>query len=139
MLHFACAQVVNALLTQLDLLRKHNNVVILTTSNISEAIDLAFVDRADIKQYIGLPTTPAVYRILRTCLEELERVGIIRDKEKPALVPFQQLLKLIKLKNGSENGLAGDDNHADLRIGQSLLRVAASCEVLNIICSIFFF
>jgi hypothetical protein len=40
---------VNALLTQLDALRHHPNVMVLTTSNITEAIDLAFVDRADIK------------------------------------------------------------------------------------------
>lgn len=44
---------VNALLTQLDQLKRFPNVMILTTSNITEAIDLAFVDRADIKAYIG--------------------------------------------------------------------------------------
>lgn len=40
---------VNALLTQLDQLRRFPNVMVLTTSNITEAIDVAFVDRADIK------------------------------------------------------------------------------------------
>ncbi|KXZ54058.1 hypothetical protein GPECTOR_5g166 [Gonium pectorale] len=40
---------VNALLTQLDALRRHPNVMVLTTSNITQAIDVAFVDRADIK------------------------------------------------------------------------------------------
>ena len=30
-------------------------MLVLTTSNITEAIDLAFVDRADIKAYIGPP------------------------------------------------------------------------------------
>jgi hypothetical protein len=40
---------VNALLTQLDQLRRAPNAMVLTTSNITEAIDLAFVDRADIK------------------------------------------------------------------------------------------
>lgn len=43
-------RVVNALLTQLDSLKNFSNVLILTTSNITEAIDVAFVDRADIKQ-----------------------------------------------------------------------------------------
>lgn len=43
-------RVVNALLTQLDALKQHPNVLVLTTSNITGAIDLAFVDRADIKQ-----------------------------------------------------------------------------------------
>ncbi|KAG2531466.1 hypothetical protein JM18_000375 [Phytophthora kernoviae] len=47
-------RVVNALLTQLDSLKRHSNVLVLTTSNITEAIDVAFVDRADIKQYVVL-------------------------------------------------------------------------------------
>ncbi|KAG6958744.1 hypothetical protein JG688_00010376 [Phytophthora aleatoria] len=47
-------RVVNALLTQLDSLKRYSNVLILTTSNITEAIDVAFVDRADIKQYVEL-------------------------------------------------------------------------------------
>jgi len=32
-------------------------------SNITGAIDLAFVDRADIKQYIGPPSQPAIYKV----------------------------------------------------------------------------
>jgi SpoVK/Ycf46/Vps4 family AAA+-type ATPase len=80
----SCTQAVNALLTQIDRLKHYENVLVLTTSNITEAIgtadivwgwlvcprlaaygsfrsssllvaDLAFIDRADIKQYIGLP------------------------------------------------------------------------------------
>ncbi|KAJ3283460.1 Pachytene checkpoint protein 2 [Borealophlyctis nickersoniae] len=42
-------RVVNALLTQIDHLRRKKNVLFLTTSNITEAIDIAFIDRADIK------------------------------------------------------------------------------------------
>ena len=38
-------RVVNALLTQLDQIRRHPNVLILTTSNVTGAIDLAFIDR----------------------------------------------------------------------------------------------
>lgn len=38
-------RVVNALLTQLDQIRRFPNVIILTTSNVTGAIDLAFVDR----------------------------------------------------------------------------------------------
>lgn len=47
-------QVVNALLTQLDKLKHRKNCLVMTTSNLSAAIDCAFIDRADIKQYIGL-------------------------------------------------------------------------------------
>lgn len=38
-------RVVNSLLTQLDQIRRYPNVIILTTSNVTGAIDLAFVDR----------------------------------------------------------------------------------------------
>lgn len=69
-------RVVNALLTELDKLKQRQNVLVMTTSNLSESIDDAFLDRADIRQYIGLPGAEAVYRILRSCLEELMRVGL---------------------------------------------------------------
>jgi SpoVK/Ycf46/Vps4 family AAA+-type ATPase len=78
-------RVVNAVLTQIDALRHLDNVIILTTSNITAAIDIAFVDRADIKQYIGLPSHPARYEILRTCMTELMRVGIISPAVSPPL------------------------------------------------------
>lgn len=71
-------RVVNAILTQLDKLKQRKNVLVMTTSNLSESIDNAFVDRADIKQYIPLPPAQAVYWILKSCLEELMRVGLIR-------------------------------------------------------------
>lgn len=48
--------------------------MILTTSNVTEKIDLAFVDRADIKQYIGPPSEEGIYNIYLSCLEELMKV-----------------------------------------------------------------
>eukprot|EP00894_Picocystis_sp_ML_P000573 jgi/Pico_ML_1/51090/g2178.t1 len=47
-------RVVNALLTQLDALKYFTNSMTLTTSNITEAVDGAFLDRADIKAYIEI-------------------------------------------------------------------------------------
>lgn len=73
-------RVVNALLTQIDQLKSYQNILILTTSNITGAIDLAFVDRADIKQYIGPPSVEAIYGIFSSCLFELSRVKIIKDQ-----------------------------------------------------------
>lgn len=64
--HFMPA--VNALLTQLDGLKRYPNVIVLTTSNICEAIDLAFVDRADIKAYIGNPSLRARLHIITSCI-----------------------------------------------------------------------
>ncbi|KAJ0180905.1 hypothetical protein K1T71_002990 [Dendrolimus kikuchii] len=68
---------VNALLTQLDRLRFYPNTLVLTTSNVTGAIDLAFIDRADIKQHIGLPSDRAAYEILRSCCEELKDRGLL--------------------------------------------------------------
>ncbi|XP_043216290.1 pachytene checkpoint protein 2 homolog [Amphibalanus amphitrite] len=75
-------RVVNALLTQIDQIKRFPNVLILTTSNITGAIDLAFVDRADIKQFIDLPSPAAIYKIYRSCVEELVRTRIISSAEK---------------------------------------------------------
>lgn len=55
-------------------LLRYPNVMILTTSNVTGAIDLAFVDRADIKQYIGLPLPKAIFKIYHSCINELMRV-----------------------------------------------------------------
>lgn len=41
--------------------------------------DIAFVDRADIKAYVGPPTLQARYEILRSCLQELLRTGILSN------------------------------------------------------------
>ena len=64
-------RVVNALLTQIDAIKRHPNVFILTTSNLTGAIDLAFVDRADIKQYIGPPARNAIVSIYESSVREL--------------------------------------------------------------------
>lgn len=52
-------RVVNAVLTQIDQLRREPNVVLLATSNITDAIDPAFLDRSDIVHEIRLPTDKA--------------------------------------------------------------------------------
>ncbi|XP_068426162.1 pachytene checkpoint protein 2 homolog [Clinocottus analis] len=83
-------RVVNAILTQLDQIKRHSNVVILTTSNVTEKIDLAFVDRADIKQYIGPPSEKGIYNIYLSCLEELMKCQIV--------YPRQQLFTMFELE-----------------------------------------
>ncbi|EPQ59557.1 P-loop containing nucleoside triphosphate hydrolase protein [Gloeophyllum trabeum ATCC 11539] len=82
-------QVVNALLTQLDKLKHRKNVLIMSTSNLAKAIDSAFVDRADIIQYIDLPPREAIYDILRSCLSELVHKGIVCDADVPTLTQAQ--------------------------------------------------
>jgi pachytene checkpoint protein 2 len=68
---------VNSLLTSLDRLRAFPNVLVLATTNLTNSVDAAFLDRADLKLHIGMPILQARYEILRSCLLELERVGII--------------------------------------------------------------
>ncbi|KAL1495027.1 hypothetical protein ABEB36_010513 [Hypothenemus hampei] len=73
-------RVVNAMLTQIDQIKRFPNVLVLATSNITEAIDFAFIDRADIKQYLGLPSINAIYKIYYSCLEELIKAKIIESE-----------------------------------------------------------
>ncbi|EGF98129.1 uncharacterized protein MELLADRAFT_96142 [Melampsora larici-populina 98AG31] len=86
---------VNALLTELDKLKHRRNVLILTTSNLTGSIGElwmiydAFMDRADLKQYIGLPPIEAIYWILRTCLNELIKVGILKPK---TLIDYKEVI-----------------------------------------------
>jgi len=83
---------VNALLTQIDRLQTKQNVMIIATSNLTEAIDLAFIDRADIKQYIGPPSEMARYEILRSCISELCRVQLVQlDEGEQDLTPYAEL------------------------------------------------
>lgn len=89
-------RVVNAVLTQLDQIKRFPNVMILTTSNISSSVDVAFVDRADIKQYIGNPSHAAIYQIYFTCIHELERTGIIVDNEKIFTLQELQVSNMIE-------------------------------------------
>ncbi|CAK0750807.1 hypothetical protein CVIRNUC_002019 [Coccomyxa viridis] len=114
---------VNALLTQLDALKAHPNVLVLTTSNITGAIDLAFVDRADIKAYVGPPGIQARYEILRSCLAELQRVGVLSSSA-PAPPLYTTAMQT------SMACMAGEDGRSEgeMAAGRSLLRAAEACE-----------
>jgi len=109
-------RVVNALLTQLDSIKTHPNVLVLTTSNITGAIDLAFVDRADIKQYVGPPSQAAVYRILLTCVRELVRAGAVAGGGALPLLTLRELR------------LAGFTAGAATHLSLVLWRTAATCQ-----------
>uniref|UniRef100_A0A667ZXQ1 Pachytene checkpoint protein 2 homolog n=1 Tax=Myripristis murdjan TaxID=586833 RepID=A0A667ZXQ1_9TELE len=89
-------RVVNSVLTQLDQIKRHSNVVILTTSNVTEKIDLAFVDRADIKQYIGPPSEKGIYNIYLSCLEELMKCQIIHPRQQLFTIPELETMGFAK-------------------------------------------
>mmetsp|Transcript_15735 Transcript_15735/g.24112 ORF Transcript_15735/g.24112 Transcript_15735/m.24112 type:complete len:537 (-) Transcript_15735:79-1689(-) len=94
---------VNALLTQIDQLKAYPNVLILATSNISQCIDLAFIDRADMKQFIGTPSIQARYQILDTCLSELVRKNVV----------YVPAAAAATVHNNNNNNNNGDHQSAD--------------------------
>ena len=92
-------RVVNAVLTQLDALRRRRNVLCLATSNLLGAIDAAFLDRADLTMRLGLPPLEARHEILRSCLQELMRAGVV--------APRVRLLGAAEVEGGVGVGVGG--------------------------------
>jgi len=70
-------RVVNALLTQIDQLKKFRNVLVLATSNLRNRIDDAFLDRADVSYEVGLPGSETSYDILCSCIVEFRTKELI--------------------------------------------------------------
>jgi pachytene checkpoint protein 2 len=93
-------RVTNELLIALDKIRHIHNIVVFCTTNLQSALvrsvevdsarsrfnvhqltflqDSAFLDRVDIIERIPNPSSAASYEILRSCLNELLRCGIIQ-------------------------------------------------------------
>lgn len=84
-------RVVNALLTQIDSIRRYPNVVILANSNVVDAMDNAFIDRVDIKQYIGLPPESCVYKIFQSCINELETSKILEKDSDQQILSYKEV------------------------------------------------
>ncbi|MED6170377.1 nucleolar component of the pachytene checkpoint [Stylosanthes scabra] len=120
-------RVVNALLTQIDKLKSSPNVIILTTSNITSAIDIAFVDRADIKAYVGPPTLQARYEILRSCLQELMRTGILTSLQ------GCDNITLPSYASAKDRSSAPDFHEAaaPMQLCKQLLETAEACEGMS--------
>ncbi|KAJ7591210.1 P-loop containing nucleoside triphosphate hydrolase protein [Mycena floridula] len=118
-------RVVNALLTQLDKLKHRKNVLIMSTSNLVKAIDSAFVDRADIVQYVDLPSRDAIYEILRTCLCEIISKGIVA----PVNVPTLQQAHIYELTSVTPSLTSPIETHERPRnVALRLLALAARCR-----------
>ncbi|KAI6003833.1 P-loop containing nucleoside triphosphate hydrolase protein [Pisolithus albus] len=140
-------RVVNALLTQLDKLKQRRNVLVMSTSNLAKAIglshsktgflrlmagkyvDSAFVDRADIIQYVDLPPRQAIYEILRSALCEFVAKGLLQD----VTVPSLEDAMFTEENTWCFDGHASGDTTASLRaepekVGRALLRLADMCR-----------
>lgn len=113
-------RVVNALLTQIDSFKYYHNTLLLTTSNITEMIDDAFIDRVDLKQFIGLPNEECRYEIYKGCIEEMAEKGIIDASTK--MPSYQKIQKLLK----GEECLHNENKKKDMQftVGNQLLECA---------------
>ncbi|CAI7852973.1 unnamed protein product, partial [Closterium sp. NIES-54] len=116
-------RVVNALLTQLDKLKQHPNVMVLTTSNLTHAIDLAFIDRADIKAFIGPPSLQGRYNMLHSSFCELQRVGIVDEVEGNTVYPSTYNELMLSDCDSEDMG-----SSKGVHLGKKLLEVAKACE-----------
>jgi hypothetical protein len=77
-------------------------------------VDSAYVDRADIVQYVGPPSRDAIYFILRSCVIELVRAGIIRaivSLFQPMITPTYVLLSRARNHCGSLLEQHSNDKH----------------------------
>ncbi|KAG7448980.1 P-loop containing nucleoside triphosphate hydrolase protein [Guyanagaster necrorhizus] len=121
-------RVVNALLTQLDKLKHKKNVLVMSTSNLVKAIDSAFVDRADIIQYVDLPSREAIYDILRSSLCEIVNKGLVT----PVNVPTLQAARMYELAapaQSTPSASAPIDAHAKSgHVALKLRALAADCR-----------
>lgn len=97
-------RVVNALLTQLDSIKSFNNVIVLANSNITKVIDNAFIDRADIKEFIGYPSIQNIFQIYYSSMQELIKSKLINNSNKLSESNIKN--KLMNISTLSQN-LAG--------------------------------
>jgi SpoVK/Ycf46/Vps4 family AAA+-type ATPase len=87
----------DAVLAQLDhLAEKHSKLLFIATSNFPEAIDQAFMSRADLILTIALPEQPARKTIFKDTLEELAKPF----HKITSLITDTNLEKLAKLSDG---------------------------------------
>lgn len=93
-------RVVNTLLTEIDRLKHHSNVVLLTTSNHVELIDRAMVDRSDLILFIGPPSTRTRQNIYLNCFQELLDKNLVDRSSFDKARFHDDLSRLVQLSQG---------------------------------------
>ncbi|KAJ7667789.1 P-loop containing nucleoside triphosphate hydrolase protein [Mycena polygramma] len=111
-------------------LKHRKNVLIMSTSNLVKAIDSAFVDRADIVQYVDLPSREAIYEILRTCLCEIVARGIVAPINVPTLKQAQmyELSALHSPEHPLATSAVVDAREKPKNVALRLFSLAAQCR-----------
>lgn len=136
-------RVVNAILTQLDSLKRYPNILVLSTSNLVQKIDSALLDRADLKEYIPLPGVKVLQKILATATIELVEKGILSGPNElssaqleSALVNVAEKAQKAKISGRSIKKLpflaclpSGTGSFETLSIEQFILKLEESVEM----------
>jgi SpoVK/Ycf46/Vps4 family AAA+-type ATPase len=112
-------RVVNAVLTSLDALRRRPNVLILCTSNMLDSIDSAFLDRLDLRVYLGPPSLQARYEILRSCMTELSVCGIVQPAEE--MPPYSEdMLQCSRSSDEKKQANCGEESECNSTSSMSM-------------------
>ncbi|KAH0572548.1 ATPase associated with various cellular activities family protein [Spironucleus salmonicida] len=74
----------NAVLTQLDQLRNYPNIITICTSNLTDKLDPAFIDRCDIIQQIELPNITERIEILKSVWSGISSEEVNKELVKQA-------------------------------------------------------
>jgi len=109
-------RVVNSMLTQIDKLKDYPNVMLLATSNVTEQIDAAFLDRADVRLFLGNPGLAARRRVLASCMKALMVAGIVQPNE--------------DVDEDTSNDVGGNKENAD-SVGYWLNRCAEASQGMS--------
>ena len=96
-------RVVNAVLTSLDSLKRLQNVLLLCTSNLIDSVDAAFMDRVDMKVFLGNPNHRARFSILQSCLMELMHKQLIAPAMSFDMV-FDELVRKFQMAAQVDHG-----------------------------------
>ncbi|KAH8581566.1 Pch2p like AAA ATpase [Cryptosporidium sp. chipmunk genotype I] len=123
-------RVVNALLTQIDALKKYSNTLIITTTNIPDSIDEAFLDRADLKLHIPLPSIYTRYTILLECIEELIFKQVIYSKHDNfiKILSFKEIIRHSNYTGTNKNENQNNYDQSQINISKSLLYISKVTE-----------
>ncbi|KAM3719987.1 putative pachytene checkpoint protein [Dirofilaria immitis] len=87
---------------------------------LTQSLDEAFTDRTDLSRFVGYPSTNAVYTIFRSCIEEMQRIGIVEPGSWFSNTSDQHCEKLMQLSRKA-SGLSGRCLRQLLVIGYSKL------------------
>jgi len=107
---------VNAVLTQIDRIQAHPNILVFATSNFKDSLDPAFLDRCDLIKELKLPSSEACVEILASGVAELVRTCLITTKNAEdqdegrsdkISAEIQNLLDYTRLRKPSKGGGPG--------------------------------